>query len=64
MCKCPSCNLSYRKRLSRNLIFKLIPSSKLFKCFHCKTKYLEISYLSALFIISKEVDKPYTELIN
>ncbi len=53
MSKCPSCNSSYRKRLSRNIILKIIPKSKVFKCYHCKTKILTVPYLLTNFIIKK-----------
>ncbi len=53
MSKCPSCNSNYSKRSTRNFFQRIIPKSKVFKCFHCKTKVLRIPYLFSEFIIKK-----------
>lgn len=54
MCKCPSCSSSYRKRLERNFLHKLfIPKSKYYKCYRCKSKFLNIPYFNFSFLIKK-----------
>ena len=54
MCKCPSCDSSYRKRLERNFLFKLfIPKSKFYKCYRCKSKFLNVPYLSFSLLLKK-----------
>ncbi len=57
MCKCPTCNSGSRKRLPRNLFFKLIPKAKAYKCYRCKTKYLYIPYVGFSFVIQKRIEK-------
>ena len=57
MRKCPSCDSSYRKRISRNIILKLIPKSKLYKCYNCKTNFMHLPFISFLLIIKKGVKK-------
>ena len=58
MCKCPLCESGSRRRLDRNIILKLIPNSKLYKCYKCKTKFLSIPYLFFKpIILSKAIQK-------
>lgn len=54
MCKCPSCDSSYRRRVPRNLFLKLIPKAKLYKCYRCKSKYLFIPYLVPPILLLKK----------
>lgn len=53
MCKCPSCDSSYRKRVRRNFLFKLIPKAKVYKCYKCRTKYLYVPYFVPPVILLK-----------
>lgn len=53
MRKCPSCNSNYVKRVPRSFTFKLIPKSKIYKCYYCKTKFLKVPYLALIFILKK-----------
>ena len=53
MCKCPSCKSSVRKRLARNFILKLIPSSKLYSCHDCKTAFIKVPYFFKAIVIKK-----------
>lgn len=50
---CPCCNSAEQKRISRSFLFKLIPNSKFYKCFNCRTKYLTISVLEIKYVIQK-----------
>lgn len=42
MLSCPHCNSIHQKRKKRNFFLKLIPTSRLFKCFDCKLEYAYI----------------------
>ncbi len=53
MSKCPTCSSNYRKRISRNLLLKIVPKAKFYKCYHCKTKFLSVPYLFNEFIVKK-----------
>ena len=64
MCKCPSCNSSSRRRLTRNFILKLIPNSKFYKCYKCKTKFISIPYLFSSVIFKKGTKSISREIIN
>ena len=64
MCKCPSCNSSTRRRLSRNFILKLIPNSKFYKCYECKTKFISVPYLFSSIIFKKGAKRFLREVVN
>ena len=64
MCKCPSCKSSYTKRLTRRFILKLVPNAKAYKCYHCKTKFLNVPYLFSVFIFKKGKKKSGRKMIK
>ncbi len=53
MPKCPSCKSSFRKRLTRSLVLKLIPNSKLYSCRNCKTKFLKVLYFFKAIVLKR-----------
>jgi hypothetical protein len=53
MPKCPSCNSSYRKRLARGLVLRLIPNSKFYSCHNCKTRFLKVPYFFKAIVLKK-----------
>lgn len=64
MCKCPLCESGSRRRLERNFILKLIPNSKFYKCYRCKTKFLSIPYLFLTPIIVSKVIPKEVQIAN
>ncbi len=63
MPKCPSCKSSFRKRLARNFILKLIPKSKLYSCYSCKTRFIKIPYFFKTIVV-KRVKSKKSELVT
>ncbi len=61
MPKCPSCKSSFRKRLARNFVLRLIPNSKLYSCHSCKTRFIKVPYFFKSIVV-KRVKSKHVEL--
>jgi hypothetical protein len=64
MCKCPSCNSGTRKRLTRSFLLKLIPNSRFYKCYKCKTKFISVPYLFSSIIYKKGTKKSLEDIVT
>lgn len=64
MCKCPECDSSSRKRISRNFLLKLIPKAKYYKCYRCKSKFLSIPYLYTSIVFRKGKKENDREIVK
>jgi hypothetical protein len=64
MSKCPSCNSGTRKRLTRNFLLKLVPNSKFYKCYRCKTKFINAPYFFSSIIYKKGAKELFQDVVH
>lgn len=57
MCQCPKCNSRVLRRKKKCGILKILPKTKMYKCFQCKTLFIRFIPTETFFITSKPISK-------